>query len=99
MTDNGPGIGAAQFDAATLEDRSRRLPGAVQPFVRQGHELRNPLAHVVASRVELLTLADWIEDAEIRRSIGAAARAPLPAQGVLREVGIHERVPKPARAL
>jgi hypothetical protein len=49
--------------------------------------------------VEALALAHRVEDAEVGRRIGAAAGAPLPALGVVGEVGVHQRVPEPARAL
>ena len=62
-------------------------------------QLRDPAPHVVAGRIELLALRLRIEDAEVRRGVRAAARHPLPVQRIVREVGIHERVPEPARAL
>ena len=39
---------------------------------------------------------DRVEDAEIGRGVGAAAGGPLPAQGVVGEVGVDERVEHPA---
>ena len=55
-------------------------------------------SHVAAGAVELLALRDRREDAKIRRRVRAAAGAPLPAERVAGEVGVHQRVPKPGRA-
>ena len=43
--------------------------------------------------------ANRVEDPEVGRRVGAAAGRPLPAQRVVREIGIDERVPEPAGAL
>jgi hypothetical protein len=64
----------------------------------ESRQLRNPTPDVVARGVELLALRLRIEDAEIRRRVGAAARDPLPVQGVRREIRVDQRVPEPARA-
>src|SRR5690242_12880132 len=70
MVDDGFGVavGVAVGDTPWLVDPA---PGHVR-------ELRHPSADVVAVRIELLALGDRVEDAEVRRSIGAGAGNPLP---------------------
>lgn len=57
------------------------------------------MAYITAFGIGLRGLSDGIEDTEIRRRIGAAARGPLPALGIVRKVRIDQRIPKPARAI
>src|SRR5689334_5204018 len=59
-------------------------------------ELRYPASHVGAVRIETLALRDRVEHAEIRRGVDAGTGRPLPALGVVAEIGIDERVPEPA---
>src|ERR1039458_6743873 len=94
--DDGAWIAVAQLDARRRERGGWCFPGLVNPRRGQPRQLRHPAADVAAVRVELLALADRVEDAEERRGIGAAAGGPLPAEGVVGQVGIHQRIPEPA---
>ena len=62
-------------------------------------EFRHPVADIVALGIELLALQHRIEDAEIGRRIRARAGDPLPARGVIGEIGIDQRIPEPRLAL
>ncbi len=66
-----------------------------------GHagELGNEAADVDAFGIELLRLEHRVEDPEVRRGVRAAARRPLPAAVVVREVGVGELVLEPALTL
>ena len=48
---------------------------------------------------QFFTLHGRIKNAKTRRSIRGATRGPLPAESVLRKVGIHEPIPEPTSAL
>ena len=98
MADDRAGIRVVQFHAGGSERGGRRLPGLVNPCAGQPRQLRNPAADVIALGVELLALADRVKDAEVGRGVGAAAGGPLPTEGVIGEVGIDQRVPKPTGA-
>ena len=76
-----------------------RLPGLERPGLGQRAQLGDPAADIVALRVEFFGLADRVEEAEIWRGVGPAAGGPLPAEGVVGQVGIDQGVPKPGRAL
>ena len=58
-----------------------------------------PTAEINRLRIELLRLGYRVEDAEIRRGISPRTRHPLPAQGVVGKVGVHQSVPEPACAM
>ena len=60
----------------------------MDPLIRQACNLGHPAADVVALGIELFTLAYWIEDAKERCRVGAATGGPLPAECVIREIGI-----------
>ena len=89
MNDARRGIIVTQPDIGAGKDFGGRGPWRMQGPVRQGGKFRDPAPHVVAGRIETLSLRDRIEDTEIRRGIGAAAGRPLPAQGVVGEIGIN----------
>ena len=67
-------------------------------LVRQPRQLRHPLADISALWIVGFALRHGVEDAEIGRGIGARARDPLPARGVVGGVGIDQRVPEPGFA-
>ena len=98
VVDDGFGIGAAGPDSGGRKNFPRRQVWLMNPFVGKSRQFRTPLADIVAVRIELLALADRVEYAEIGRGIRTATGGPLPAEGVLGEVGVHQRVPEPARA-
>src|SRR4029077_2620707 len=91
VVDNGPWIG---FPGPPRG----RLPGLVNPPVWNSCQLRNPAAHVIAIRIELLALDRRIEYAEVWRGVGPAASAPLPANGVIGQIAIDHHIPEPRRA-
>ena len=97
--DDAMGIGAAQFDPRSREHGGRRFRRPVDPCRGQPRQLGHPAADVAALRVELLALADRVEDAEERRGVGPAAGSPLPAKSVAGQVGINQRLPEPPGAL
>lgn len=49
--------------------------------------------------VEFFALCDGVEDAEKGHGVGSAAGTPLPAKGVVGEIGVNEGVPEPASAV
>src|SRR3546814_2003326 len=61
-------------------------------------QFRQPPADVGGVDIEFLGLQRRIEDAEIGCGIGAAAGGPLPAEGVVGQIGVEQRVPEPACA-
>ena len=63
--------------------------------VRKTRKLGNPVSHVNAVWVEFSALQYRIEDTEERSGVHPAARDPLPADGIVGQVGVHERVPEP----
>ena len=92
----GSGVRVTEHDTGVREHVRWRVPRAKQIPVGQSRQLRAPRSRIRAVRIEFLTLRDRIEDAEIRRRVGAASRDPLPARAVAREVGVREAVPEPA---
>ena len=64
----------------------------------QPHRLWNPTADVFSVGIELLCLYRGIEDPEVRSGIRSAARDPLPAERIVRQIRIHQGVPKPSCA-
>jgi hypothetical protein len=61
-------------------------------------QLGHPAPDILAGRVELQSLADRVEDPEVRRGVRAAAGDPLPVQRVRREVAVAQRPHEPAGA-
>ena len=53
---------------------------------------------VLTPRVKLLALCTRVEDAEVRGRVTPAAGDPLPAAGVIAEIGVDQRVPEPRLA-
>ena len=58
-------------------------------------QLRDPLAHIGAVRIELFRLQHRIEDPEVGRGIDADASNPLPVERIVGRVGVDQRVPEP----
>ena len=77
-----------------VDDRVDGLVGVVGVA-----QLGDPLPDVVALGVELAALGDRVEDAEVRRGVGAAARRPLPAVLVGGEVAVDQPLHEVARAV
>ena len=98
MVDEGCGRCAAKFHSGSAEDFLRRSVRLVNPLHGKLRKLGAPAADVFAARVEFFTLARGVEHAEVGCGVGAAAGGPLPAERVLREIGVHKRVPEPPRA-
>lgn len=65
----------------------------------QAGQFRHPLTNELAIGIELLRLADRVENAEVRRRIGAGGGAPLPAAVVRRQVAIDQVAHEEALAL
>lgn len=63
-------------------------------LVRQMCQLGDVSQDIGPLRVETLALEDGVENAMEGRSIEAAARYPLPAEDIVRLVGIDQCVPK-----
>src|SRR3712207_7655996 len=59
-----------------IGDAVRRQPGLVHVPRRDVAQLGHPAAHVVAVRVELLALPGGVEDAVVRRGVGAGPGDP-----------------------
>ena len=74
---------------------SGRLSGSVDLLGRKARKFRHPTAHVVAAWIRLRALGLGIEDAKVRLSVRAAASNPLPAERIVREIRVHQRVPEP----
>jgi hypothetical protein len=74
-------------------------PWLMNPAVRNFCQLGTPTPNVIAVRIEFFALRDGVEDAEVRGGIRAAASGPLPAEGVLGEIGVDKCVPKPTGRL
>src|SRR5678816_1948575 len=99
MADDGVRVILANPHTSPAEDFRRRLPWLMQPLAGKPCEFGTPMPDVIAVRIELFTLADRIEHTKVRRGIRATTRCPLPTERVLRQVGVHECVPEPPRAL
>ena len=92
-----PWIIDTQADTARLQDGCGCKPRLMDETGWHFGEFRNPFAYIVPLRVEAFALQDWIENTKIRRGIGPATGHPLPTQGVIRQIRIHQGVPKPTR--
>src|SRR3569623_3209951 len=97
--DDGRGVVDADAAARGRQGLRVRTPRLVPPAIRQRGEFRQPATYIAATGVEFLSLQQRIEDAVIRRGVGAAARDPLPVEAVVGEVGVGQGLPKPARAI
>lgn len=64
-------IGLSERDPGAPKLTRRRAPRTVEHLVRELRELGHEAANVVALRIELFTLCNGIEDAEIRGRISA----------------------------
>ena len=89
----------AQFHACVLEYGVRCGPGGVEVLVGQIPQHRQPAADIGAIGIELLPLPHGIEDAEVGGGIRAGTGDPLPARGIVGQIGIDERIPEPVRAM
>src|SRR5262245_9047595 len=98
MLDDGRGIGAAQGDVRLGERPRRRFPRRVNCGRGQKLQFRHPCTHIIAARIELLALKHGIKDAEIRCSVGARTRNPLPVRRIVGEIGINQGVEEPISA-
>src|SRR5512143_2697365 len=98
MVDNWMRVGHTEAYPGVSEDRCRRHPRLVNPGAGQLPQLGHPAPDVRPVGIELRSLADRIEDAEIRGGVGTAPRGPLPAEDVVRKVCVDERIPEPAFA-
>src|ERR1700751_951691 len=95
MVDDRLWIGLAQHDSRLRERVARSLPRAINGARFKARKLGNPLAHIGAVRVELLSLQHRIEDAEIGRGVDACTRDPLPIEGIASGISVDEGVPEP----
>lgn len=75
------------------------FPGGLLEFFREFGELGEVLEGIGILRVEAFCLADGVEYAEVGCCIGSASGGPLPAEGVVGEVGVDEILPEPLCAL
>ncbi len=98
MLDHRQRIALAQRHPGLFERCLWRFPRRMDVLGRQFRELGHPAADIGPLRVELLSLQDRIEDAEIRRGVGAGPGDPLPARRIVGEVGVDQRVPEPVLA-
>src|SRR6187549_2462922 len=62
-------------------------------------KLRDPAFDIVARGIVALGLRPWVLDPEVRRGVGAGARAPLPAAVVAGDFSIDEMTHVPAFAV
>src|ERR1700750_2323937 len=99
MLDHWTGVVIPQLHSGLLQNRGWRVPRLVNPLIRQSCKFRDPLSYISALWIESGCLSHRVEDAKIGGGIGAAARHPLPAEGVAGQVRIDQRVPEPACAL
>src|SRR5579884_4363597 len=99
VVNDGQRIGAPQLNSGLSQKTSGSLPRLVNPLARQLVQLRYPVADIVTLRIDLLSLSHRVEDAEVRGGVSTATSRPLPAQGVVCQIGIHQRVPEPSRTL
>jgi len=76
MIDDRQRIDAAERDTGLRKNKLWRFPWRVYVRRWQGGELCHPSPHIGAVRIEFGALKDGIEDAEIRRSVGAGAWCP-----------------------
>src|ERR1700722_14341193 len=98
MINDGFRIGAAEFYVSALQLDWSGAPWLMDQLRVESRKLRHPAPHIGAVGIELLALQHRIEHPEIGRSIGAAARDPLPVGGIAGGIGVDERVPEPLLA-
>ena len=77
-----------------LNDR----PGLAGLLCPRSRRLRPP-ADVSAVHVEAPSLQHGVEDPEIRSGIGTEACRPLPSEGVVGQIRIHQAIPEPGRSV
>ena len=95
VLDDWAGVILAQADTAGGEFQIGHFPGAMNEFGGDFGKFREVGFDVGSIRVELLSLDDRIEDAEVGCGIGTTAADPLPAEGVVGEIRIDKGVPEP----
>ena len=100
MIDDRLGIGFSQHDARRCASASlEACPRTVDGGRLKARQLRDPLAHVSAVRIELFGLQHGIEDPEIGRGIDSGARDPLPVERIVGRIGVDQRIPEPCLAV
>ncbi len=92
MVDDRCRIGVVEHHPGRCEVERGRLPWRMDGRLVERIQLGNPLADVVAVRVESSALGDRVEDAEVGSGVGARASHPLPVPSVLRWLGVTEQV-------
>ncbi len=98
MSHDRHGVSAAQPHPGRLQQRCGRLPRRVNVLGRKLRQLGHIAADEIAARIEFLALRHRVENAEVRLRIAAAARRPLPAAVVGRQIEIVEMIGKVALA-
>src|SRR5689334_12411842 len=97
--DNRLRTGTPKHDAGSDEGILRRFPGGVDMPRIELRQLRHIATDIVAIRIERAPLQHRVKDPEPWRGVSPAAGDPLPVAGIVRHVGIHQRVPEPGLAL